>query len=550
MRLRKAVLAVAMLVWSPSWSFGARSESASESPDDAAAQVNRLLLDDELGDESSRGDLLAPTVNDQVFLRRVWLDLVGQLPSPAEITRFCLDPRGDKRYRMVNRLLADERFGKNWSSYWRDVILYRRSEDRALITAQALQEFLSEQFNANAPWDEIASQFVTARGDVREDGRTALIMAQAASPEDTAAEISRIFLGIQIQCAQCHDHPTDDWQREQFHQLAAFFPRLAIRRNPSAMRRSFLVVADDSPPRFARRNNNNRRRGTLEHTMPDLDDPEAEGTIMQPALFATGQQLELGVSDQERRNSLAQWMTASDNPWFARAFVSRIWSELIGEGFYEPVDDMGPQRECSAPKTMEYLAREFAENGHDVKWLFRTIMLTEAYGRESRPPRKYNEPPFTANRAHRLRADQLFSVLLAALNVDEQSLLAHTVGPARRIGQGGPRAVFNLAFGYDPSEPRAEIAGSIPQTLLLMNSPSIQSAMSAHRADGLGGLLQQLDNDSQLVIELYLRCLAREPTNSELRKCLMHIKRTGHREEGFEDLLWALINSTEFLHRS
>ncbi len=193
--------------------------------------------------------------------------------------------------------------------------------------------------------------------------------------------MSRIFLGIQIQCAQCHDHPTDRWKREQFHELAAFFPRIAVRPvRVDGKRRSFEVVSFDKGNSKKRR----PRGGNLEHHMPDLEHPEETGKLMQPVFFVTGQKLDAGVPDAERRETVADWMTSRENRWFAKAFVNRMWSELVGRGFYEPVDDIGPDRQCSAPKTLNYLSNRFAANKYDVKWLLATITSTEAYGRQSR----------------------------------------------------------------------------------------------------------------------------------------------------------------------
>jgi hypothetical protein len=172
---------------------------------------------------------MAPLVADETFLRRISLDIVGRNPTPVEILDFVLDVDPEKRSKTVARLLDDPRYGENWAGYWRDAIMYRRSEDRALLASAALEGFLKEQFNRNAPWSEIVAAFITAEGDVREEGATGLIMAQGGKPEETTAEVARLFLGIQIQCAQCHDHPTDRWKRDEFHQLTAFFPRVAVR---------------------------------------------------------------------------------------------------------------------------------------------------------------------------------------------------------------------------------------------------------------------------------------------------------------------------------
>ncbi len=492
----------------------------------------------------------AGRVDDPTFLRRTFLDLVGELPTADDVLAFSLDDSPEKRNKLVETLLADSAFGENWGRYWRDVILYRRTEERALISRVALTDFLAKQFNDNASWAEIATSFMTATGNIRENGATALIMAQSGMPEDVTAEVSRIFLGIQIQCAQCHDHPTDRWKREQFHQLAAFFPRIAIRPDRNAEQPTFHVVVNDQPFRFQRRNNNNNRyRGTLEHRMPDLADPSAEGQLMQPVFFVTGSTLPSGTRDADRRNTLAEWITAPDNPWFAKAYVNRIWSELVGEGFYEPIDDLGPDRECSAPETLDYLAQRFADSGYDTKWLFRTIMATDAYQLESRSRRDYDEVPFRANCPQRLRGDQLFDALLSALDLESRTPQRSRGAMGYRRG-GDPRSTFNLAFGYDPSDPRVEIGGSIQQALVMMNAPFINQGISARRPDGLGALLQANPQDEEALVELYLKVLARGPSPTEKQTCLDYIRQVGERHEAFEDITWSLINSTEFIHRN
>jgi hypothetical protein len=463
------------------------------------------------------------------------------------VIAFTLDPDPDKRVKLVEKLLAEKRFGVNWGNYWRDVIYYRRTEDRALISSNVTANYLAEQFNQSTSWAEIAKSFITAEGDVLEDGRTGLIMAQAGQPEETVAEISRIFMGIQIQCAQCHDHPTDRWKREQFHELAAFLPRVAVRPDMSGERRTFLVTVTDSQFSF-RGANNNRFRGTPEHFMPDLNKPGERGKQMQPVFFVTGESVRAGTRDAQRRGQLADFMTAPTNPWFAKAYVNRVWSELVGEGFYEPVDDIGPDRDCSAPKTLNALAVAFVDSGHDSKWLFRTIMATEAYQRESQSRRTPDETPLLANCAQRLRGDQLYNALVTVLGIDERSTMGRSSGGPYG-GFGSPRTLFNLIFGYDPSERRDEVAGSVPQALAMMNSPFINQSITAQRYTGLGRLLAEVKNDEAATVELYLRALSREPSESELKTCLAYVKEIGSRNEAFEDILWSLINSTEFLHR-
>jgi hypothetical protein len=526
-----------------------KSSATKPTAQETARQIDRLLAAEVFKTDTKP----APRVDDAKYLRRVWLDIVGDIPTPEHVTAFVLDPSPDKRERIVKELLENPQYGQNWARYWRDVILSRRLEDRAQLVANALVADLTARFNKNESWDAIAAEFITATGDVRENGTTAIMAAQDARTEETTAEMSRIFLGIQIQCCQCHNHPYDRWQREQFHEFAAFFPRMALRPVQTPTRRTFELISDDRPDIGRRNPNAQNRRGKPEHYMPDLDDPAAPGTRMQPKFFLTSAKLPFGSTDEDRRESAAKWMTA--NPWFATAFVNRLWAELVGEGFYQPIDDIGPDRTPSAPEAVAALSRAFAQNGYDIKWLFRVICATDAYQRESRPRREADGTPFVANVAQPLRSDQLFNAILTALDAGEPTDANNRRG---RPGDGGPpygrnasvRQAFEVAFGYDPSDPRETVVSSIPQALAMMNGVRLNLAVrAAGPGTMLGRHLDQVKDDDALIAELYLKTLSREPTNAELKSALAYCKETNNRAAVFEDLLWALLNSSEFSHR-
>ena len=518
-----------------------------ESQATVSARIDQLLAKELSFDKVK--DQLAPRTSDEVYLRRVYIDLVGELPSPTELTLFAFDPSPTKRAAVVEKLLGDARFGRNWGRYWRDVIMYRRAEDRALLVSRPAEEVLTARFNANLSWDKIAREFIEAKGNIAEHGETAVIMAQMAEAVDVASEVSRIFMGVQIQCAQCHNHPTDRWKREQFHEFAAFFPRMAVRPvQVNGQQRGFELVSRDFPG-FRRPGGG---AGDIEHYMPDLKDPAAKGTMMTPVFFATGEKLTSGATDVDRRGSAADWITSTSNPWFAKAFVNRLWAELVGEGFYEPIDDLGPDRKPSAPETVQYLADQFAAHQYDVKWLFRAVMATAAYERESRPRRNADETPFLANGSQRMRSDQVFDVLGSALGVDLVGQQGNYRGGGNFPGALlGARFQFSSTFGFDPSAQRDDVTSTIPQALLLMNGGQINQAMNARNSNTqLGRLVSQTSDDEELVVELYLRCLAREPNRQELSLSLEHVKSSSDRHEAFEDLLWALINRTEFVFRN
>jgi hypothetical protein len=498
-------------------------------------------------DKTTPVSISSTKCDDATYLRRVYLDVIGRAPTPEELTAFSLDTSADKRAATVDRLLANSDYGQNWGRYWRDVVMYRKSDDRGAIAARPMQDYLAAEFNKNTPWDEIARKFIVAEGLVAENGNTAIFMAQMGEHEDVTSEMSRIFLGIQIQCAQCHDHPSDRWKREQFHELAAFFPRNSTRPESQDNQAAYIVMSVNTEPRFRLGGNNGRPRASNEHYMSDLKDPTARGTPMEPTFFVSGKQLPHGLTDLERRGAAALMFTGGDNPWFARAVVNRLWSELCGEGFYEPIDDIGPDRAATAPKTLDLLAAQFQANSYDLKWLMRTITQTDLYQRPSQSRRNPDQVPFQNNVAQRLRGDQLYSQLVSALGINEVS----SAGAAMSRGPYGRdvRTQFNSVFGYDPSVRRDEVTASIPQALALMNGQSNYAIDGTRRGSVLETILRKNPDNGDAVQELYLRTLSREPSKNELQVSLAHIKSNASRSRAFEDLFWALLNSAEFHHR-
>lgn len=574
---------------------------------DVTQQIDQIIQQDLAATESQ----VAPTASDEDFLRRVTFDLTGTLPTPNDITLFGLDPNPEKRAELIERLLQSDEYANNWARYWRDVIFSRATDQRARLMIGTFENWMADQLRDGVSWDKITSELITATGSVREEGQTALMFAHQGNAEEIAAEASRIFLGIQIQCANCHDHPTDEWKREQFHQLAAFFPRVRVRLIKDSKPRTFEVVSfnrpegagpgggfgqfQQNPAKLFRQLDKNRdgiltrdevkqrkqlsrvfgrmlklgdkngdkglsaeeiknlplqqannRRRSSEYYMPDLDDPTSKGTRIDPAFFVAGQKPEVGLDDEARRNMLARYVTIRDNPWFARAFVNRIWGELLGAGFTMPVDDMGPDRDIAYPEVLDALSDGFVGSGYDVRWLLRTITNSEAYQRRIRPVDPSGAgPQFAAAIPTRMRSDQLYSALTRVLGLAE--------GPAnanRRPGgyrrPAGPRAAFALTFGYDPSTPQTDLTGTVPQALFLMNSPFVNSRVSAQGNTPLAKLLKTYSEDEDVLAELYLLVLAREPTENELTTCREYIAETGEREAAFEDIMWSLINSTEF----
>lgn len=589
-----------------------RSQNVHTDSDLVAAEIDRSL------NELLKKEDVTPAAiaNDEDFLRRVYLDLNGTLPSPSDVTLFGLNSAPNKRSEIVDQLLDSNLFGEYWGNYWREVVMSRATEQRSRLAVPAFERWLTDQLNNNRAWDEVTRSLITATGRVDETGETALIFAHNGQPEELAAEISRIFMGIQMSCANCHNHPTDSWQREDFHQLAAFLPRISVRREDPDDQRSFAVRSLENRGRnrgnqqissseIFRRMDRNRDgqlaenealgplrqrfsqtlteydadkngklsiseyeqivarinaaqpgRGQLEYYMPDLNNPASQGTLTQPVFFISevkGPPLKTDSDDLTRRHALADFITSPSNTWFAKAFVNRIWGEMLGQGFYMPIDDMGPERIAMFEEVLDILANGFTATGYDVKWVYRTIANTSAYQRvsQAKPSDQYT-PPFASAVCSRLSSDQIYASLEVVLGTSPTPSFRRgnrTGLMNRRAGNDFGKLLFNQTFGVDPSTPKDEIIGNVPQGLFMMNAPQIEQMIRGNGDTRLARILRKQADDSDALRELYLLVFSREPTQKEIEINRNYISQTNKREEAFEDIMWSLMNTTEFISK-
>ncbi len=351
----------------------------------------------------------APRTSDVEFVRRIYFDVIGKPPTAEQVQSFLRDRAKDKRPKLIDTLLGSTEYAHNWARYWRDVIKFHSTADNAArVRYDSLEEWLAKKLKANKPWDEIAAGLITAAGRNDENGAVGFSLAYDAQPVELAGEVSRVFLGVQIQCAQCHDHKTDSWKQKQFHEFAAFFagmkPRPVVRAGPGQLP-VFAVVP----------------QGSYRYTMPDKNNPTKPIPVA-PRFFLSSSKsnpepvLPEALPPVERRAMAASYVTGQDNPWFARAFVNRIWYALLGESFYEPIDDIGPERTGKAIEMLEPLADQWQKGGYDINWLFRTILNTQAYQRRVRSTANAaGKTPFASNCPSRMRSDQVFEAFVQAL---------------------------------------------------------------------------------------------------------------------------------------
>jgi Protein of unknown function (DUF1549)/Protein of unknown function (DUF1553) len=484
----------------------------------------------------ANGAPLPAPADDATFLRRVSLDLTGKLPTPKEVEDFLADKDSNKRARKIDQLLNSDAYAVNWGRYWRDALTYHTPASGNYLRWELFNNWLVDQVRQNRSWGEIVMALVTATGINDECAPVNYLTSQFGNPIEIAATTSRVFLGVQIQCAQCHDAKTEPWKREQFHELVAFFGRAKIIQHKDVGGRGTPYAIEG------------REDGQYQMTSKR----EVGRLTPMPPRFLTGESVPMTASDRERRIALAQFLTSPKNPWFARAYVNRMWTALMGWGFYPGVSDLGGHAKPKFPEVLDVLAKEWTATGYDMKWLFRTLANTETYQRRlvPRPSSESEDMPLASVCPNRLRPEQVFEAMVRALGFDEndKSIPAPAPSEAPAVSRhSGLRHMIYYAFKADPSLPAEEVQGTIPQALLMMNSVLVNTYVAATGKTFLAEALSKNMSDDDILAGLYERTLARRPTDEEMSICRRYVQKMNDRKEALEDVFWSLINTTEFL---
>jgi len=488
------------------------------------------LLAKHLGDMGQ-----ARIVDDEVFLRRVTLDLVGRQPTVEDLEEFLADSSSEKRRTAVDRLLASPDYGRNWGNYWSDVIGSRQQEPQLTFhDYRPFKGWLADQFNSDRKWDEMVFEMITARGKVGDNPAGTFIAFHQANANRLAGETSRVFLSMKIHCAECHDHPFADIPMETFHGMAAFFARTEAK----------IPWNESSDIEL-------KSKSKGEHKMPG-----GNGEMTPVALHGQSgsAKYEAGLPDLKRRASLARWIVDPNNPFFARAYVNRVWARMMGRGFYEPVDDLGDDADGPVFEDVhEQLASHFVATEFDHKSVVRLIANSKAYQRSIVAPSGNDEKPLAAAKTKQLRGDEIFDSLVTAIGLENvRPPKGKPTGAIRfPVPPKSTRDLVNDAFGYDPSFKDELLVRSMKQAMFMMNNAQLQKQINADPESGtfLSKLLAAEADDAQAAVKLYRAVLARTPSEKERGIVLAHAERVNDRGQAFEDILWSLINSAEFTTR-
>lgn len=505
----------------------------------------------------------SPKAPDGQWARRVSLDVVGHIPSYKQLMDFLDDDSANKRAKFVDALLADEDYVRYWTNLWANRLIGRAGNRRG--NRAALERWLRREIYRNTPYNKFVYELIAAEGSVQRNGAVAFLANHLNDGAVPATSItSRVFLGLQVQCTQCHNHPFNDWKQSQFWAMNGFFR--GTRRQRGETRGQFGL--SDNPVKgvifFEKRN------ALLQATK---------------RMFVDGTTVKMD-GEAKPRQQLAKLVTDPTKPYMANAMVNRVWGHFFGYGFTKPVDDMGPHNPPSHPELLKYLATQFRKSGYDVKRLIRWVALSDAYALSSRigeknavdNPAAGHTPLFSRVYLKQFSAEQLYDSLLIATDADKSG---RTSGAAERQRATWLRQ-FVQAFGTDENDESTTFNGTIPQALLMMNGQLISSAVNGAQGSFLRKVLDAPNGDLRAVnkktkrrprrkprtraalkrlqaqqakaipkrIEtLYLVALARKPSEKELEALNDAYQKGEYKDPiaGLQDLFWAILNSNEFI---
>jgi hypothetical protein len=521
----------------PTWADAPVPPPAKPTTDTAPAQEPQKLAAkiDELISAGLAGEGVQPAAlaDDAEFLRRVYLDLAGRIPVTKDVRDFLDDKTPDKRSRLIERLLESGLYVHHFSNVFRALLLPQNNNPEGQLLIPGFEAWLRLRIGKNQPYDELVREILTGptmaamqnRNRMRvpqEPTPAAFYQANERKPENLAAATSRLFLGIKLECAQCHDHKTAHWTRKQFWEFAAFFAGVPP------------LGQIDAPP--------------AGKDMPEGRSLRIPGTErIALAHFLDGTEPQWGP-DVQARPALAKWTTSPANHYFARATVNRLWAHFFGRGIVEPVDEESEQNPPSHPELLDELARQFVGHGYDLKFLIRAITHSQTYQRTSLATHPSQQEPrlFARMALKGLSPEQFFDSLAQATGYYDES------APSPRLDSPGantPRAQFLAKFANQ--EKRTEFQTSILQALALMNGKFVDDATSIERSRTLAAVIDSpFLSNTQRLETLYLAALSRRPRSEELDGMLKYVSSggpKGNEQAALGDVFWALLNSAEFM---
>lgn len=555
-RLGIVVLLVGMVFVPMAFTQSRTGASSTRKPEDISETIDRII-DNKLKDAKVPA---SPAADDAEFIRRATLDITGRIPTASRVTAFLQSPEPNKRRMLVDELLDSPYYGENFAGLW-----YRRliklEDDNRFLVDESFQDWLAERLNKNQGWNKIVYDILMAQGARDKNPETVFYLAQVGAdkppqPEanKVASVVSRQFLGVQLQCCECHNHPFGKMKQTDFWGMAAFFTHVKAQNAAKKLVKDGAVpeiheggglgrfdkkkLPDKLPPQVAEK----IKAKMAEKQAPAgaIVIPDSGGKTVK-ARFLEGQ--EAGIVDPAKlRPTFAAWAVAAKNPYFANAAANRMWAHFFGKGIVDPVDDIRPESKPSHPDLLKLLAGELTASNFDLKHLVRCICNSKTYQRSSQvqPENKNDESLYSRMPVKVLSPDQMYDSLTVALGRAPGQAME---GKGNKLLKGGgPRARFRFVFNPSGEEAALDYNHGVPQALVLLNAPALTDG------SGLITRLTKADSKPESVIEgLFLTAYARKPTEEEMKKMTTYVAETKDNTKGYHDVWWVLLNSSEFI---
>jgi hypothetical protein len=477
----------------------------------------------------------SPPTDDAAFLRRVSLDLKGQAPTAEEVRGFLASASKTKRAELIDKLIGSPAYVDHWTLKWGDLLQNSRKY-LGEKGAFEFREWIRDSIVRNKPYDQMVREMLDANGSSY-DNPAANFYRVTRDPKPTMEKTTQVFLGVRIVCAQCHDHPFERWTQNQYYEMAAFFSAVGLRPGYEVGEEILYDQRQD----YDMKHPKDGRVMNPKFIVPASWSPGAPATAAPP-------------TDATRRQAYAAWLTARDNPFFAKSTVNRVWSYFFGRGIIDPVDDIRASNPASNPALLDALTKDFVDHNFDLRYLMRTIANSRTY-QASVATNEWNEKDaenFSHAMPRRLSAEELMDALALATGV--RPAFPETPPDTNAEQVTDPHVDkdgFLDLFGRPARESSCECERrsdlSLPQALNLVNGKAISDAV----ADSAGRVAKAIlsgRSDRELVTELYLASIGRPPRQAEIESSLHYLEGGASRAAGAQDLLWALVNSKAFLY--
>jgi hypothetical protein len=473
---------------------------------------------------------------DQEFIRRAYLDLCAILPTPDEVKAFTADGAKDKRAKLIDKLLERPEYADFWTLKWADVLRNNRKSVQVKGT-HVYQDWLHRHIGKNTPLDQVVRELLTADGSTFANP-PANYYRVSREPTVLAETTAQLFFGVRMQCAKCHNHPFERWTQDDYYSMAAFFARVKQKKDPGE--------PGPNPQTPGAEVIYSERAGEV--TQPRT------GKVMPPKIM--GRPAPVIPPGKDRREVLAEQVTAADNPFFARSVVNRVWFHVVGRGIVDPVDDFRDSNPSANDELLDALAKDFVAHKYDVKALIRTIMNSRTYqlSAQTNDLNKDDNKYFSHAVTKLLTAEQLLDGLCAVTEVPEKYAGLPLGTRAVQLPDGEVNHPFLKTFGQPARELTCECEregdSNLAQALQLINGPTVNEKLR-NANNRIGRLLGKKMSDFDLLCELYLATVSRLPADDEVKAALEHVNKAKpeDRRKAWEDVQWALVNSKEFLFR-